>query len=95
MADINYSNGFNYAFLEQRGIIAWIPTSKLYKPSIEGFTYLPEENAYQCRAGDCYPFATTAVRPMVAGSATTELTIRTARAVRSKAAARPARLNAK
>jgi transposase len=56
VADTNYSNGFNYAFLEQRGIMAWIPTSKLYKPSIEGFTYLPEENAYQCRAGKLLPF---------------------------------------
>ena len=56
VADTNYSNGFNYAFLEQRGITAWIPTSKLYKPTIEGFTYLPEKNAYQCRAGKLLPF---------------------------------------
>lgn len=56
VADTNYSNGFNYAFLEQRGITAWIPASKLYKPSIEGFTYLPEEKAYQCRAGKLLSF---------------------------------------
>jgi len=56
VADTNYSNGFNYAFLEQRGITAWIPTSKLYKPTIEGFTYLPERDAYQCRAGKLLPF---------------------------------------
>jgi transposase len=56
VADTNYSNGFNYAFLEQRSITAWIPASKLYKPSIEGFTYLPEEKAYQCRAGKLLPF---------------------------------------
>lgn len=56
VADTNYSNGFNYAFLEQRGITGWIPTSKLYKPSIEGFTYLPEENVYQCRADKILSF---------------------------------------
>ncbi|MGI4832456.1 MAG: transposase [Janthinobacterium lividum] len=56
LPDVVADTSFNYAFLEQRGLTAWIPTSKLYKPSIEGFTYLPEKNAYQCRAGKLLPF---------------------------------------
>ncbi|WP_375415910.1 IS1182 family transposase [uncultured Hymenobacter sp.] len=56
VADTSYANGFNYAFLEQRGLTAWIPASKLYKPTIEGFTYLPDVNAYYCPAGKLLPF---------------------------------------
>ncbi|MGI4737579.1 MAG: transposase [Janthinobacterium lividum] len=58
VADTNYANGFHYAFLAQRGVTAWIPTSKRYKPAIEGFAYLPGVNAYQCRAGKLLPFRT-------------------------------------
>ena len=56
VADTSYANGFNYAFLEQRGLTAWIPTSKVYKPLMEGFTYLPDVNAYRCPAGKLLPF---------------------------------------
>jgi hypothetical protein len=38
VADTSYSNGFNYAFLERRGITPWIPAFGAYKPVREGFT---------------------------------------------------------
>jgi transposase len=56
LADAGYSNGFNYAFLEQRGITPWIPVFGKYKPVIEGFTYEPTVNAYRCSAGKLLPF---------------------------------------
>lgn len=56
LADTGYSNGFNYAFLEQRGITPWIPVFGQYKPVIEGFTYEPDRNAYRCPAGKLLPF---------------------------------------
>jgi transposase len=56
LADTGYSNGFNYAFLEQRGITAWIPVFGKYKPILEGFTYEPGQNAYRCPAGKRLPF---------------------------------------
>ena len=56
LADAGYSNGFNYAFLEQRGITPWIPVCGKYKPAVEGFTYEPDRNAYRCPAGKLLPF---------------------------------------
>lgn len=56
LADAGYSNGFNYAFLEQRGITPWIPVFGKYKPVLEGFTYEPDRNAYRCPAGKLLPF---------------------------------------
>jgi transposase len=56
LADAGYSNGFHYAFLEQRGITPWIPVFGKYKPVVEGFTYEPERNAYRCPAGKLLPF---------------------------------------
>jgi transposase len=56
LADTGYSNGFNYAFLEQRGITPWIPVFGKYKPVVEGFTYEPDQNAYRCPAGKLLPF---------------------------------------
>jgi transposase len=56
LADTGYSNGFHYAFLEQRGITPWIPVFGKYKPVIEGFTYEPARNAYRCPAGKLLPF---------------------------------------
>jgi len=56
LADAGYSNGFNYAFLEQRGIAPWIPVFGKYKPVVEGFTYEPDRNAYRCPAGKLLPF---------------------------------------
>jgi transposase len=56
VADTGYSNGFNYAFLEQRGITPWIPVFGPYKPTVEGFTYEPAIDAYRCRADKLLPF---------------------------------------
>jgi transposase len=58
LADTGYSNGFNYAFLEQRGITPWIPVFGKHKPVVEGFTYEPDQNAYRCPAGKLLPFRT-------------------------------------
>ena len=56
VADTGYSNGFNYAFLEQRGITPWIPVFGAYKPAAEGFTYEAEVDAFRCPAGKLLPF---------------------------------------
>jgi hypothetical protein len=56
LADAGYSNGFNYALLEQRGITPWIPAFGKYKPVVEGFTYEPDRNAFRCPAGKLLPF---------------------------------------
>jgi hypothetical protein len=56
LLDAGYSNGFNYAFLEQRGITRWIPVFGKYKPVLEGFTYEPDWNAYRCPAGKLLHF---------------------------------------
>jgi transposase len=56
VADTGYSNGFNYAFLEQRGITPWIPVFGHYKPAPEGFTYEAETDAFRCPTGKLLPF---------------------------------------
>ncbi len=56
LADTGYSNGFNYAFLEQRGITPRIPVLGKYKPVVKCFTYEPDQNAYRCPAGKLLPF---------------------------------------
>jgi transposase len=56
VADTGYSNGFNYAFLEQRGITPWIPVFGAYKLVAEGFSYEPEADAFRCPAGKLLPF---------------------------------------
>jgi hypothetical protein len=56
VADTGYSNGFNYAFLEQRGITPWIPVFGPYKPAVEGFTCEPTADAYRYRADKLLPF---------------------------------------
>jgi len=56
VADTGYSNGFNYAFLEQRGITPWIPVFGAYKPAAEGFTYEAAVDAFRCPAGKLLPF---------------------------------------
>jgi transposase len=55
-ADTGYSNGFNYAFLEQRGITPWIPVFGAYKPAPAGFTYEAVGDAFRCPAGKLLPF---------------------------------------
>ena len=56
VADTGYSNGFNYAFLEQRGVTPWIPVFGAYKPVAERFTYEAEVDAFRCPAGKLFPF---------------------------------------
>ncbi|MGI4742707.1 MAG: transposase [Janthinobacterium lividum] len=56
VADTGYSNGFNYAFLEQRGITPWIPVFGAYKPAPAGFTYEADVDAFRCPAGKLLSF---------------------------------------
>ncbi|HLK97411.1 MAG TPA: transposase, partial [Hymenobacter sp.] len=56
VADTNYSNGVNYALLEQQGITPWIPVFGQYKPVVEGFAYDVETDSFTCPAGKLLPF---------------------------------------
>ena len=56
LADAAYSNGSNYAFLEQRGITGWIPVFGMYKPEVAGFPYNKEIDQYTCPVGKPLPF---------------------------------------
>ncbi|WP_240625626.1 transposase [Spirosoma pollinicola] len=58
LADTGYSNGSNYALLEQWKITGWIPVFGQYKPQIEGFPYDPEEDHFTCSEGKRLPFKT-------------------------------------
>jgi transposase len=55
-ADTGYGNGELLAWLEERGIISYIPVKEHYAPKntlygIEKFTYVPETNSYECPEG--------------------------------------------
>jgi hypothetical protein len=56
VADTNYSNGLNYALLEEQGITPWIPVFGKYKPEIDGFAYDKEADCFTCPAGKPLPF---------------------------------------
>ncbi len=56
LADAAYSNGSNYAFLEQQGITGWIPVFGMYKPEVAGFPYSKEIDQYTCPMGKPLPF---------------------------------------
>jgi transposase len=56
VADTGYSNGYNYALLEQGGITPWIPVFGAYKPELESFTYHAQTDEYRCRADKPLPF---------------------------------------
>uniref|UniRef100_UPI001FE4FA25 IS1182 family transposase n=1 Tax=Adhaeribacter radiodurans TaxID=2745197 RepID=UPI001FE4FA25 len=58
LADGGYSNGSNYAFLEQRKITGWIPVFGQYKPEIAGFPYDQEADHFTCPAGKILAFKT-------------------------------------
>jgi len=58
LADTGYSNGANYALLEQWKITGWIPVFGQYKPQIEGFPYDPEADHFTCSQGKRLPFKT-------------------------------------
>lgn len=56
LADAGYSNGYNYKFLEQQNITAWIPAFGMYKPEVEGFAYDKEIDQFTCPMGKLLPF---------------------------------------
>ncbi|SMB92367.1 hypothetical protein SAMN00120144_2141 [Hymenobacter roseosalivarius DSM 11622] len=56
IADTGYSNGFNYALLENSGITPWIPVFGRYKPEAAGFTYHALADEYRCQADKPLPF---------------------------------------
>jgi transposase len=56
LADTGYSNGSNYSFLEQKGVIGWIPVFGMFKPVVPGFTYNNDKDEYTCPAGKPLPF---------------------------------------
>ena len=58
LADGGFSNGSNYAFLEQRQITGWIPVFGKYKPEIEGFPYDQEKDQFICAEGKILSFKT-------------------------------------
>jgi transposase len=58
LADTGYSNGSNYALLEQWKITGYIPVFGQYKPLIEGFPYDPEGDYFTCSAGKRLVFKT-------------------------------------
>jgi len=48
-ADTGYSSGENYAFLEQQGLVSYIPPHGTYKGGPEGFTYIEDGDYWLCR----------------------------------------------
>lgn len=58
-ADAGYSSGKNYAFLEQRGVKAYIPPHGTYKGGPEGFTYQKEGDYWECQQGKKATFRRT------------------------------------
>lgn len=56
LADTGYSKGYNYSFLEQKGVTGWIPVFGKYKPVIEGFPYNKEKDEYSCPMNKLLPF---------------------------------------
>lgn len=51
LADAGYSSGENYAFLESKGIVSYIPPHGTYKGGPEGFIYVREGNYWLCPEG--------------------------------------------
>jgi transposase len=58
LADTGYSNGGNYALLEQWNIMAWIPVFGKYKPQIEDFPYDSKADHFTCSQGKRLSFKT-------------------------------------
>ncbi len=56
VADTGYSSGENYAFLEGKGIISYIPPHGTYKGGPDGFIYNKENDYYLCPLGKTIPF---------------------------------------
>lgn len=49
LADTGYSSGENYAFLEQQGVVSYIPPHGTYKGGPEGFQYIKDGDYWLCR----------------------------------------------
>jgi len=56
LADTGYSDGRNYAFLEQIGVISFIPPHGTYKGGPKGFVYHKDLDYYTCPQGKIIPF---------------------------------------
>lgn len=56
LADTGYSDGRNYAFLEDIGLTSYIPPHGTYKGGPDGFTYHKEQDYYICPQGKTIPF---------------------------------------
>ena len=56
LADTGYSDGENYAFLENRSLTSYIPPHGTYKGGPEGFIYHKEQDYYTCLQGKAIPF---------------------------------------
>jgi len=56
LADTGYSDGSNYAFLEQQGLTSFIPPHGTYKGGPDGFVYHKEQDYYTCPQGRVIPF---------------------------------------
>ncbi len=56
LADTGYSSGENHAFLEQHGLIGYIPAHGTYKGGPDGFEYEKEHDRWLCRNGKYVTF---------------------------------------
>lgn len=56
VANIGYSSGENYAFLEERHLKSFIPPHGTYKGCPDGFAYNEVEDHYVCSQGKVIPF---------------------------------------
>jgi len=59
LADAGYSSGENYAFLEEQGLVSYIPKHGTYKGGPEGFTYHKEGDYWECPEGKHVTYRTT------------------------------------
>ena len=56
VADTGYSSGENYAFLEEKGLVSYIPPHGTYKGGPDNFTYNKEGDYWLCKQGKQIPF---------------------------------------
>jgi len=56
LADTAYSDGSNYAFLEEIGLTSYIPPHGTYKGGPERFHYNEDQDNYTCPQGNIIPF---------------------------------------
>jgi transposase len=61
LADTGYSSGSALAYLDKKGINAWIPNFGQFTPEREGFFYNEKKNQYECLRGNraILPFKNT------------------------------------